>query len=84
MSDQDQQEIATQNLSTFIIATVVFTLLYIYLQVVWLVFLGFGVISWISLIRNKENTADEYKTRYRIYLAAMAASSLIGIAWQAL
>lgn len=86
MSDQDQdlykQEQATQNASSFIIATAIFTPLYLHLQVVWLVFLALGIIAWVSLIMKKEAVADEHKTRYRIFLAAMAASSLIGIGWQ--
>lgn len=85
MSDQqqEQQEQTTQNASTFIIATALFTPLYLYLQVVWLVFLAFGVIALVSLMKQKEEVADEHKTRYRIFLAAMATSSLIGIIWEA-
>ncbi len=79
MNDEMQQEQNTQTAGTFIIATALFTLAYIYVQVLWLVFLAFGVIGWISLL--KENVEDEHKLRYRIFLAAMAASSLIGIAW---
>ena len=82
--DQEQQEQGIQNASSFIIATALFTPLYLYLQVVWLVFLAFGVVAWFSLMKQKEAVADEHKTRYRIFLAAMAASSLIGIVWQVL
>ena len=84
MSEQNQQNLASQNVVTFFIATTVFALLYIHLQVIWFIFLAFGVLGYFAMIKEKDNMEEEHKVRYRIFIAAMAASSLVGIAWQAL
>lgn len=83
MQEHDTPSDTSQNISTLIIATTLFTVIFLYLQVLWLIFLAFGVIGWISLLKEQESMQEQHKTRYHIFLVAMAASSLIGLACNA-
>lgn len=74
--DSDVSPLAL-HIASFIIATVLFSLLYVYLKVVWMVLLLLAAIGWFGLPSGDEGKVHRH--RYIVFVAALAVSGVVGV-----
>ncbi len=69
----------SQNVATFLVATLLFSLLYINIKVLWLLLIPLAIIGVIGL--PKQDSAKLFKQRLAIFAIALISSFFIGFGW---
>jgi len=86
MSEPEQENFEPQtmhqSIATFLVATLIFSLLYIHAKIVWLCLIPFAILGVVGL--PKQESAKLFKQRLAIFAMALIASFVIGVSWVAL
>lgn len=81
-TDQDATKEYTkqQAITTMVVATALFSVLYIHAKILWLCLIPLAIFGVIGL--PKDSSAKLFKQRFAVFAAALIASFVIGFSWR--